>query len=729
MEKLNLRKMTAFSAALVLSTQSGICALNAEESDNTVEAVIRESLSDSYNDKDHDGFLSDEELSAVYSVTLDGSKLKDKTSFDFLKKLSSTCILNIQNWENFDYNIIKNIKEKPFTSIHFISSTMKKTDEKFSDVINVSIKNTENFDLEALSSFTELRSLDVVDSTVKNLSVIEKLNLESLYSHSDGKTDEEFYKFLKFPDIEVPEGYRCRVDIKPHGFLNNRGIISVKDNGIAASNEEVIEDNLAYIHAVSEGKTEYEVKDKEGKLIGSGKVTVTPDKPFDEPLVSEKLPEFRIIEPNGYSTCVYILFEDGRLYSFNKEGKGELTKIDDNVADFYEHSRANNIAQTGVQSPRGSTPSYPKMYAVLYKDGVLKVDGKALNDPKDYTVLSFAERGGYCLCSDGRIRTLRFGISAEDTSRDVYGWSELKGLDDIKIKAVSNYYYFDWFPICQLEDGRTVKLEFEKSSDNINIIDLGLNITPVKFIAKIFYSDDPGAHETTYYITDPDNNLYEVILPDGESEPKTRLAAKNVKDLGYIYGKTQTTYDVNAYVAYLGEDNEYHDPSGERKYEDYNRYTLGYDWIYTYNPSIDFYSASLATTEKGTVINDNRSVELFSKNDINCTEKFSCLGNYASMTHVKDTIGAFFDGKDLCILITREDNTLWKYCIEGNTFTRIDPNLKAVSPKKYTAIDIVSMMRFLCGIDEVSDWMDINCDGVVNVLDFIRMKKEMLKNF
>ncbi|MBP0961331.1 MAG: hypothetical protein J5864_04235, partial [Oscillospiraceae bacterium] len=89
----------------------------------------------------------------------------------------------------------------------------------------------------------------------------------------------------------------------------------------------------------------------------------------------------------------------------------------------------------------------------------------------------------------------------------------------------------------------------------------------------------------------------------------------------------------------------------------------------------------------------------------------------------------FFDGKDLCVLVAREDNTLWKYCIEGNTFTRIDPNLKAVSPKKYTAKDIVSMMRFLCGIDEVSDWMDTNSDGVVNVLDFIRMKKDILQNF
>ena len=39
------------------------------------------------------------------------------------------------------------------------------------------------------------------------------------------------------------------------------------------------------------------------------------------------------------------------------------------------------------------------------------------------------------------------------------------------------------------------------------------------------------------------------------------------------------------------------------------------------------------------------------------------------------------------------------------------------------------MMRYLCGIDENADWMDFNDDGVINVLDFIRMKKEMLKNF
>jgi hypothetical protein len=34
------------------------------------------------------------------------------------------------------------------------------------------------------------------------------------------------------------------------------------------------------------------------------------------------------------------------------------------------------------------------------------------------------------------------------------------------------------------------------------------------------------------------------------------------------------------------------------------------------------------------------------------------------------------------------------------------------------------------GIDDGIDtsWMDINGDGVVNVLDFIRMKKEILNN-
>ena len=99
------------------------------------------------------------------------------------------------------------------------------------------------------------------------------------------------------------------------------------------------------------------------------------------------------------------------------------------------------------------------------------------------------------------------------------------------------------------------------------------------------------------------------------------------------------------------------------------------------------------------------------------------------MTHVKDTIGIFSDGKDYNILVTREDNTLWKYSIIANTFTRIDTEMKAASPKKYRAADIVSMMRFLCGMDDDTDnsWMDISGNGEVNIMDLVLLKKAILK--
>ena len=99
------------------------------------------------------------------------------------------------------------------------------------------------------------------------------------------------------------------------------------------------------------------------------------------------------------------------------------------------------------------------------------------------------------------------------------------------------------------------------------------------------------------------------------------------------------------------------------------------------------------------------------------------------MTHVKDTIGIFSDGNDYNILVTREDNTLWKYSIKANTFTRIDTEMKTTAPNKYRAADIVSMMRFLCGIADDADnsWMDISGNGEVNIIDFVLLKKAILK--
>ena len=58
MKKMNLRKLTAFAAALVLSAQSGICVLNAEET-NSIDDTILEALYDPSIDSNGDGTLTD----------------------------------------------------------------------------------------------------------------------------------------------------------------------------------------------------------------------------------------------------------------------------------------------------------------------------------------------------------------------------------------------------------------------------------------------------------------------------------------------------------------------------------------------------------------------------------------------------------------------------------------------------------------------------------------------
>ncbi len=729
MKKSNIRKMAAFAAAFVLAAQSGLFVLNAEETKNISDEEFRKALYDSLYDKDEDGVLSDEELEKMYIVSLYGDKLKDAESFDFLEKIPNATFISIYNWEDFDFSILKSLNNKSLKYISLKSSSLKKSDEQFSDVGQMNIYDAKDFDLEVLSSFPNLGELCIYDSTVKDITVVEKLNIHSVYT--SGTTPyKDYYKILKFPDIELPEGYETKIDIKPYHLLRNDDVLTIKDTNIAKAADSNLHtadavgmDDTPYVVAGSAGKTEYEVKDKDGNLIGSGNITVVPDKPFDEPLVSEKLPEFKIIESNQYSAYIYILTENGELYSYNKEGKGEFTKIDDNVVNFFEYSLFKIPATyRGAGIIRGSYNGL-KMNTVLYKDGVLKVDGKAVNDPNDYTIISSNEGLDYCLCSDGKIRDIDFvyTIDSSSSSSSVeFRVPEI--ICDADVKAITTDSDYCRYPICQLQDGRTVLFEIDRLSPHevSKTIDLGLNITPVHAIRRLY--DYDGQDKQFYYIMDSENDLYEVILADNGDEIQSKKIAEKIKNLGYIYDKNDISGYENSYVAYLGEDNEYHDPAGVRKFENRDRYMFVYDkYSYYDNPYYTYYTSALGAPSA----NCN---ELFSWNDSNCTEKFSCFGNNASMTHVKDTIGIFSDGTDYIILVTREDNTLWKYSIQANTFTRIDTEMKAATPKKYRAADIVSMMRFLCGIVDDTDnsWMDISGNGEVNVMDLVLLKKAIL---
>ena len=758
MKKINLKKLTAFAATFALASQNGIFAVNANDQDCVGDDVFRKAIYDSLYDRDKDGVLSDEEAETMQSVVLDKNKFQEVTSFDFFGKLLNLEILELNNWENFNYGPIANVKQgKTIYSIRFISSNMKKTEEKFPGVRNITIEETENFDLEALSSFPDLKTLRIYNAPLKDVSPLKNLNIQKIELGDSVHNYNEFFSLIDYPDIVIPEGYIKMLNAKYWSVLHDRARLRVIDNSIAMPANRFFETyskinirDHPYILAVHSGETEYEVSNAKG--TETGKITVVPDDPPDDPLVSEHLSKVRIIEPNIYCEYIYVLFENGDLYSFNKEGKGEFTKIDSNVADFFEYNhRYKSKGKNGIRHERHND-IWKTTPATLYKDGILKVGGKTIHDPKKYTVISSTNDFSYSLCSDGKIRTLKFEnvfdyFAGDTTDTVIYKASEIKC--NAKIKAINEDPNFHDVPVCQLEDGRTVLLKFEDNSEtSAGIIDLGLNITPVHAIIKEHYKKYPDSvsgidqdeydyddNLTIYYIVDIEKNLYQVDLKKDGSEPETKLIAKNVEKLDYIEDQNDHFGILKRHVAYLGNDNNYHDPEGKLKFEKSELYKLDYDFDYDFiNPYCQVYSPAYGETEKGTVINEDsdfKGIELVSLNNSEGTEKFSCLGNFVSMTHVKDSIGAFFDGKDYCIIVLREDNTLWKYCVEANTFTRIDPNLKAPAPNKFSARDIVSLKRLLLGIDDNIDtsWMDINSDGVINGLDFIRIKKDILQNF
>ena len=272
------------------------------------------------------------------------------------------------------------------------------------------------------------------------------------------------------------------------------------------------------------------------------------------------------------------------------------------------------------------------------------------------------------------------------------------------------------------------------------LLDLNLSITPVKIIrAESVVMNGGGLllRGGTFYVIDDKNDLYMIkVTGSNKSKEVTKSVARNkiasdVSDIGYFY-RPEEGRGSKAIVAYTDKDGKAYNCADGKALADKGEFELYKNEQYDYDEKDTKYIFDEHTTATGKTIVSDDSIYGLSYHAEDGTERFTCLDHFASFTHVKQTYGTFFDGADYNIIIVREDNTIWKYAIEANTFTRLDTEFKAPEPlgPRYSAADLVTMMRYLCGLDDGtdSDWLDLNGDGKVNILDFIHMKKEILSN-
>ncbi|MBQ5988915.1 MAG: dockerin type I repeat-containing protein [Oscillospiraceae bacterium] len=63
--------------------------------------------------------------------------------------------------------------------------------------------------------------------------------------------------------------------------------------------------------------------------------------------------------------------------------------------------------------------------------------------------------------------------------------------------------------------------------------------------------------------------------------------------------------------------------------------------------------------------------------------------------------------------------------------TKAETKTPVSEKEKYQTADIVSVMQYIFGMENVSkeSWMDLDGNGTINVIDLVIIKKEILKNF
>ncbi len=100
---------------------------------------------------------------------------------------------------------------------------------------------------------------------------------------------------------------------------------------------------------------------------------------------------------------------------------------------------------------------------------------------------------------------------------------------------------------------------------------------------------------------------------------------------------------------------------------------------------------------------------VYSVRDSENTENYCFIKDSKPVTHVKNNLGIFLCKGNDCVLIQREDNTLWKYVIQTGEFARVDTEVPVSGVKTgdkdinngsdYTVVDKSKDMRYLLGSD------------------------------
>ncbi len=641
MKNLELKKMTAFAAALALAAQSGMAVISAEETESETAAQTVTEESDTVTAE-----VPAEEEKPAEEVKKD---LKDDPLYIGMKKAGyPSDDFSDLDWLTLDDKYFS----EPITSVEIL---------KDAPVSKVTLIDMKDFDLALLKEFKNLKTLEIKGMVkVKNIEVLGELDLDYIEVNAIANDNEPFvkpvdiYPYIKCMDITVKKGELKSFTTSPECDLGNgyknRLLFECEDKNVAllasgsksgdSSFAPKVSDSItetgSWVYGYKEGETTYTCKAPDGTVIGKAKITVVADDDISDPaMIKSDVKPVKVMNEESYSAApmAYVLYDNGSLYTFKD---GALKEYQQNIKDAVVHKS--------------------DIYA-LSEDGVLYINGKAVNEKSEYTIVSAGIYLDSLLCSDGCVRVISDTGKAEKILENIKAMDENFGHNLVMSGIVVDEEDVTSIIYRNL-DGEYVKYPLEEKFEPIRISSKEPTLTGgINYV----YTADKKIYVISAYF--PRTNIPGFdTLSETEVSVRVNLFDENVEKMS---GSEYITSDGKTHSIYGGASD--YDEDNILLYKMRNLGNIDLKWC-----DLSDSKGNKVSRVTHYTITPYTNGPLFSVRDNDGTERYDFVRNSKPFTHVKLNYGIYKDGSNRCVLIQREDDTLWKYVIETGELVRLD---------------------------------------------------------
>ena len=316
-----MKKLVTILCALAMFTQ-GFGAVAADDSATPkLDEMIEKQLIESGRDKDGDGKLSAEELSAIHAEYLD---LTGVTDLSFLKALP-----------------------------HLQSLTLE----------GGSIS-----DLAVLTNYPQIMSLTLRDMTLDDLSFLHNMCLDyCMLENVESRSAFDRKDLLRLQDYTFEQGYAETIEIRPNGLFEDDSYeIIIDDHSLIFEDDEFGSmSGRQELYTLAEGETAYHVL-LDGEEIYCGTITVEPQNLKHEPIANHVISWADYTYPTGMGDVVETKV-GSRLFHIDGTN-GEVTLLREGVS----------ALQSVFLDTLSGISSFHFAPMELHKDGTLFVDGEQI---------------------------------------------------------------------------------------------------------------------------------------------------------------------------------------------------------------------------------------------------------------------------------------------------------------------------------------------------------------